>query len=270
MLPRPYRLTGVHRETLDTFTLELESVEGQPVPFAPGQFNMLYVFGVGEVPISMSGDPARPEPLVHTVRAVGTVTEPLVGAKEGTLVGVRGPFGNGWPMEGAQERDLVIAAGGIGLAPLRPAIYEVLANRDRYDRVILLYGARTPQDMIYRRELNRWRGRFDLEVEITVDTAANGWRGDVGVLTTLVPRLRFDAEHTVAFVCGPEIMIRFTTLELQKRGVALEDIYISMERNMKCALGTCGHCQFGPTFICRDGPVFRYDRVESLMRVREI
>jgi NAD(P)H-flavin reductase len=270
MLPRTCRVTGMHRETRDTFTLELESVEGPPVPFAPGQFNMLYVFGVGEVPISMSGDPARPESLAHTVRAVGAVTDVLVRAKEGDVVGVRGPFGNGWPMEGAQECDLVIAAGGIGLAPLRPVIYEVLANRDRYDRVILLYGARTPQEMIYRRELNRWRGRFDMEVEITVDSAPARWRGDVGVLTTLIPHARFDPEHTVAFTCGPEIMIHFTARELQKRGVALESIYVSMERNMKCAIGTCGHCQLGPEFICKDGPVFRYDRVEPLMRVREM
>jgi NAD(P)H-flavin reductase len=270
MLPRPYRVTGVRRETRDTFTLELEPVEGQPAPFAPGQFNMLYVFGVGEVPISISGDPARPEALIHTVRAVGTVTEPLVRAKAGTIVGVRGPFGNGWPMEGAQECDLVVVAGGIGLAPLRPAIYELLNHRDRYDRVILLYGARTPEEMIYKEELKRWRGRFDMEVEITVDNAANGWRGDVGVLTTLIPRLRFDPEHTVVFACGPEIMLHFTALALQNRGVSPENIYVSMERNMKCAIGTCGHCQFGPEFICKDGPVFRYDRVEPLMRAREV
>jgi len=270
MLPRPYRVVSMRRETRDTFTLALDPVADDRVPFAAGQFNMLYVFGVGEIPISISGDPSRDGVLLHTVRVVGTVTKVLGRVKQGDIVGVRGPFGRGWPIEEARGFDVVIAAGGIGLAPLRPALYELLADRDQYGRILLLYGARTPQDMIYKRELNQWRGRFDLEVEVTVDSAPNGWRGDVGVLTTLIPRARFDPAQTVVFVCGPEIMIRFTALELQNRGVPRRNIYVSLERNMKCGIGFCGRCQFGPTFICKDGPVFSYDRIEPILKIREI
>ncbi len=271
LLPRRYRVRRVRRETRETFTLELEpaSWEGGS-PFAPGQFSMLYVFGVGEVPISISGDPHRPETLIHTVRAVGPVTKALSRLKRGDTLGVRGPFGSHWPVEEARGHDVVLVAGGIGLAPLRPVLYDLLPNRERYGRIVLLYGARTPQELLYTRELEHWRGRFDLEVGVTVDSAPGGWRGNVGVVTTLIPRAPFDPLHTVAMVCGPEVMIRFTVLELQKRGVGPDRVFISLERNMQCAVGFCGHCQFGPTFLCKDGPVFRYDRVQSFMGIREV
>jgi NAD(P)H-flavin reductase len=270
MLPRPYHVLGLRRETRDTFTLGLEPVRGAGPPFAPGQFNMVYVFGVGEVPISISGDPGHPNPLVHTVRAVGAVTTAVCRLKRGDILGVRGPFGSQWPVEEAAGRDVVIAAGGIGLAPLRPALLTLLAHRERYGRIVLLYGARSPQELLYASQLLQWRGRFDLEVEVTVDTASREWMGNVGVVTTLVPRAHFDPEEVVALVCGPEVMMRFTLAGLQDRGVPPESIYISMERNMKCAVGFCGHCQYGPTFICKDGPVFRYDRIASLLKVREV
>jgi NAD(P)H-flavin reductase len=270
MVPRPHRVLRARRETHDTITLALQPVGSPSLPFAAGQFNMLYVFGVGEVPISISGDPSRPEVLAHTVRAVGTVTRALCRAKRHDLVGVRGPFGNGWPIEEAAGSDVVVAAGGIGLAPLRPALYELLTHRERYGRIVLLYGARTPQDLLFRRDLSAWRGRFDLDVEVTVDSAADGWRGNVGVLTTLIPHARFDPPNTVAFVCGPEIMMRFTARELEAREVEPENIFVSMERNMKCGIGLCGHCQRGPIFVCKDGPVLRYDQVAPLMAVREV
>ena len=272
MLPQLYRVRRKRREIHDTFTLELEPMNNSTVVphFAAGQFNMLYVFGVGEVPISISGDPARPEVLVHTVRRAGVVTTALCDLKRGDVVGLRGPFGSHWPVEEAEGNDVVIVAGGIGLAPLRPALYHLLANREKYGRIVLLYGARTPRDLLYRQELHRWRGRFDMDVEITVDSAANGWRGNVGVVTTLIPRATFDPLDTIALVCGPEVMMRFTVLELQKRGIPSEHIYISMERNMKCAIGFCGHCQFGPNFICKDGPVFRFDHVQPIFGKREI
>jgi len=271
MLPQLYRVRRKRREIHDTFTLELEPADGAGVlRFTAGQFNMLYAFGVGEVPISISGDPARPEVLVHTVRRAGVVTQALCALKRGDVVGVRGPFGHGWPLEEAAGSDVVIVAGGIGLAPLRPALYQLLAQREKYGRVVLLYGARTPRDLLYERELHAWRGRFDLDVEVTVDSAANGWRGHVGVVTRLIPPAPFDPLETVALVCGPEVMMRFTVLELQKRGVLPERIFISMERNMKCAIGFCGHCQFGPHFICKDGPVFRFDRVQPIFAKREV
>jgi NAD(P)H-flavin reductase len=170
----------------------------------------------------------------------------------------------------AEGNDVVIVAGGIGLAPLRPALYSLLARREKYGRVVLLYGARTPTDILYRRELEQWRARFDLEVYATVDRAMSGWRGNVGVVTALVPRAPFDALNTVAMVCGPEVMMRFTVLELQKRGVAADSIFLSLERNMKCAVGFCGHCQLGPVFVCKDGPVFRYDRVKDWLARWEV
>ncbi|GAF91061.1 unnamed protein product, partial [marine sediment metagenome] len=225
----------MRRETYDTFTLELEPANGAGgFSFAAGQFNMLYMFGVGEVPISISGDPTKPETLVHTVRAVGAVTQAICRLKRGGVLGVRGPFGNHWPVEEAAGSDVVIVAGGIGLAPLRPAIYYLLSNREKYGRLALVYGARTLQDLLYQVELEKWRGQFDLEVEVTVDTAATSYRGNVGVVTTLIPRVQFDPLHTVAMVCGPEVMMRFTLRELEARDVRPENTFISMERNMKC------------------------------------
>jgi len=271
MLPHPYRVRRVQRETYDTFTIELDQANGvSGLPFAPGQFNMIYLFGVGEVPISISGDPAQSKALVHTIRAVGTVTKPIVRLKRGDVLGVRGPLGSSWPVEEAKGSDVVIVAGGIGLAPLRPALYYLLSHRASYGRVALLYGARTPEDLLYTRELEEWRGRFDMEVGVTVDAASGNWRGNVGVVTTLIPWARFEPSDTVAMVCGPEVMMRFTVQALQERGVAAENTFISMERNMKCAVGFCGHCQFGPTFICKDGPVFRCDRMELFLWKREI
>lgn len=270
MVPRPYIVCGVQRETYDTFTLELESEHRAEFVFAAGQFNMLYVFGVGEVPISISGNPTQPNVLIHTTREVGAVTRAMRQLSAGDVLGVRGPFGSHWPVEEAAGADLVIVAGGIGLAPLRPALYHILARREQYGNVFLLYGTRTPADILYKKELKQWQAGFRLPVYITVDRAAGAWRGSVGVVTTLIPRAPFDPRNAVAMVCGPEVMMRFTARELEKRGVKPENIYVSMERNMKCAVGFCGHCQLGPTFICKDGPVFRWNRIEPLIAVREI
>lgn len=271
MAPRLYRIQRVRRETEDTFTLELAQAGGAvPTRFAPGQFNMLYAFGVGEVAISISGNPGTPETLVHTTRAVGVVTNAMSHLKPGQVLGVRGPYGTSWPIREAEGNDVVIVTGGIGLAPLRPLIYHVLEHRERYGKVVLLYGTRTPEDILYRREIEQWRGRFDLEVLITVDRATGHWRGQVGVVTKLISRAPFDPYNTTAFVCGPEIMMNYAVEGLQKRGVPSDHVFVSMERNMKCAIGLCGHCQFGPTFICKDGPVFQYDKVERLLAVREI
>jgi NAD(P)H-flavin reductase len=270
MMPEPYVLNRRKRETHDTFTLELV-VKGTRarMRFLAGQFNMLYVFGIGEVPISMSGDPARGG-LVHTIRAVGKVTEAITRLQRGHVVGVRGPFGSSWPVQEAAGRDVVLVAGGIGMAPLRPVVYTLLAGRKQYGRIALLYGARTPRDLLYRRELTKWRGRLDLDVEVTVDSAGEDWSGDVGVVTKLIRRATFEPTNTIVMICGPEVMMRFTVAEFRARGVGIENIFLSMERNMKCAVGYCGHCQFGPTFICRDGPVFPLDRVEPWLNIREL
>ncbi len=270
--PLFFRVVRRQRETHDTHTLWMEPPAGTPFAFYPGQFNMLYVFGVGEVPISISGPAHDPIPLIHTIRAVGAVTRALVNLKPGDIVGVRGPFGTSWPLEQAQGMDIVIVAGGIGLAPLRPALYHLLHHREKYNQVVLLYGARTPRDLLYRRELERWRGRFDMEVLVTVDRGPREWRGHVGVVTTLFDLAEpfFQPTNTVALVCGPEIMMRYTARELLQRGVPEERIFVSLERNMKCGQGFCGHCQFGPHFICKDGPVFPYPQVAHLMTLREV
>jgi anaerobic sulfite reductase subunit B len=268
MAPVPFRVTRRRRELRDTWTLELEPVAGDRLLPAPGQFTMLYAFGVGEVPISVSG--GTEGPLVHTVRAVGAVTQAICASRPGDVLGVRGPFGNAWPVEAAAGSDVVIVAGGIGLAPLRPAVYHVLQRRSEYGEVALLYGCRTPADLLFQNELQRLRGRFDLQVRVTVDTAEGGWQGKVGVVPKLVADARFDPASTVALVCGPEIMMHYAARALLERGVPPDRIYLSMERNMRCGLGHCGHCQLGPTLICRDGPVYRYDELEHLMAVREL
>ena len=271
LLPRPFRVTRARRELADVWTLELKASGGEdPVRFRPGQFTMVYVFGIGEVPLSISGDPAKPDVLVHTVRAVGTVTRAVCAARKDDVLGVRGPYGEGWPVEAALGRDVVIMAGGLGLAPLRPLVHAVMSRRGAFGRVVLLIGARTPESLLFSRELAHWRVRFDLEVRATVDAGGPAWNGDVGVITTLLPRATFSPATTTAFVCGPEVMMRFAAADLVHRGVSPHRIFLSMERNMKCAVGVCGHCQFGPAFVCKDGPVFAYSRIEASLRIREV
>ena len=271
MLPNPYKVQRARWDTDDTFSLELAPSSGSDIPtFAPGQFNMLYVYGVGEIPISISGDPYRTDLLVHTTRAVGTVSRAMSKLKAGDMLGVRGPYGAAWPVEKAHGKDVVIVAGGIGLAPLRPAMYRIMARREHFGRVVLLYGARTPDDVLYGKQLQQWRAHFDLDVFVTVDRATDGWRGSVGLVTSLIGRAPFDPLNTVALVCGPEVMMRFTTMGLEKRGVSDQNIYVSLERDMKCAIGLCGHCQFGATFVCKDGPVFPYSQVKYLLTKWEV
>lgn len=270
MAPRIARVRRRRRDGPQVWTLDIEAEETDGAAFTPGQFNMLTVFGVGEVPISLSGDPAEAGRLVHTIRAVGPVSAALAHLGPGEPVGLRGPFGAGWPMEDAAGRDVVVVAGGLGLAPLRPALYRLLIERSRYGQIVLLYGTRSPDEILFQQELETWRRRLDIEIEVTVDHAIGDWRGHVGVVTTLIPRAAFDPLHAIALVCGPEIMMRFAITALRDGGLADEAIYLSMERNMKCAIGFCGHCQFGTVFVCRDGPVFRYDRVRDLLAVKEI
>src|SRR5690242_337987 len=265
MVPSACVLKQVTKETPDTFTLTVARENGSTDnAFAPGQFSMLWVFGVGELPISISGDPTQHDRLVYTVRSVGKATNAFVSGEVGDHVGVRGPFGTGWPVEAARGRDVILVAGGIGLAPLRPVIYEILHNRKDYGRLVLLYGVRSPRDLLYRKELAAWARHHDTQILVTVDYGGLNWHGHVGVVTTLFKYARLHPARWVAMVCGPEIMMRFVTRELETRGLARSDIYLSMERNMKCAVGFCGHCQYGPHFIGKDGPVFPYDQMRPL------
>lgn len=270
-LPEPVRIASLRDETASTFTITIDgSARPGGYPFAPGQFNMLYVFGAGEVPISVSGDPARPEELVHTIREVGAVTRAIRRLGVGGALGLRGPYGSAWPMEQMRGRDVLVVAGGLGLAPLRPAIYHLLRERAAYGRVAVICGARSTSELLFVPELDAWSRRGDVEVLITVDRADRSWTGNVGVVTALLRRATFDPANTTALVCGPEAMMRFTARELERLGVAPPEIAVSVERNMKCAVAQCGHCQLGPIFACREGPVVRFDRAAPLILTREL
>jgi NAD(P)H-flavin reductase len=253
----------VASETPDTLTFTFDLSDGRgPAYFHPGQFNMLYVYGVGEVPISIASSPGEPH-IMHTIRSVGTVTALISKLKAGDVMGLRGPFGTTWPLEGARGKELIIVAGGLGLAPLRPVIIDALSDPRRFKGVKILYGARTPKDLLYTYEYEGWSRRERGEFLVTVDRAEEGWNGTVGVVTTLFKQVDVLAEEAVAFVCGPEIMMKFTIQELLRRRVQQDNIVVSLERHMSCGVGTCGHCQMGPVFICKDGPVFPYSRVKQ-------
>lgn len=268
-LPHPYRVVATRHETHDTTTLQLAPAGRAHVePFGPGQFAMLYAFGKGEVPVSLSADASGT--LVHTVRAVGAVTAALCKAQPGEVIGVRGPFGTAWPLHEAEDADVVVLAGGLGLAPLRPVVHHLLAHRERYGRVSVLYGGRAPDELLYMDELRQWERRSDVHVAVTVDRPDAGWRGRVGVAGRLLDDAPFDPSSTVALVCGPEVMMRFTAADLADRGVGEDAIWLSLERSMKCGAGHCGHCQLGPYLICRDGPVLPQGAVRDLMQVAEL
>jgi NAD(P)H-flavin reductase len=268
VLPARYQVVQRQEETRDTVTLWLRPVD-QPIPeYRPGQFTMLYAPGIGEVPISISG--TGPDfGLVQTVRAVGAVTRALCSCPPGKMVGVRGPYGTDWDVASAAGDDLLIVAGGIGLAPLRGALLSALGHRERYRRVVVLAGARSPEELVFARELAGWR-RDGADVAVTVDQAAAGWTGDVGVVTQLIGRADIDSTRTTALICGPEVMMRLTARELRALGVPAARIRVSLERNMRCGVAECGHCQLGPLLLCRDGPVISYEVAMPLLAIREL
>jgi NAD(P)H-flavin reductase len=270
MLPSPFVVVDRARETADTVSLRVESTENPSNEFKPGQFSMLYAIGVGEVPISISGDPESAVSLEYTIRSVGGVTNALCDLAPGDALGVRGPYGKGWPIGEAADRDLLIIAGGIGLAPLRPVILHALAHRDRYRSLSLLYGARTPNDLLFTGLLDDWRRRSDIDVEVTVDRGDAGWAGDVGVVTQLVTRATFEPGRTTVLLCGPEVMMRAAARRMRADGIDRADIFVSLERNMQCGIGLCGHCQLGSAFVCYDGPIFSYDRAGRWLEVGEL
>ncbi|MEL3944339.1 MULTISPECIES: FAD/NAD(P)-binding protein [Streptomyces] len=265
-LPVPYRVIAHWPETPDTITLRLDPVAESLPDFVPGQFAMVHCFGRGEIPVSVSSVPTTGG-LAHTVRAVGAVSEGLCAARVGDVLGLRGPYGTGWELERALGQDVLVVAGGIGLAPLRPLIRDAVAEPSRHGRVNVLIGARTPDDLLSKWETPRWPTAY---TGVTVDRPADGWRGEVGLVTELMGQASFDPPSSWAFVCGPEPMIRATSCDLVRRGVAAEHIRVSLERNMRCATATCGHCQLGPVLLCRDGPVVSWDRAESWLSVREL
>jgi anaerobic sulfite reductase subunit B len=276
--PGPFTPTVFHvsdraQEAPDVVTLALKNDGGAPFSFQPGQFNMLTAFGVGEVPISVSSSPGA-GPLLHTVREVGPVTRALCQASVGTRVGVRGPFGTDWGLASFAQADAIIVGGGIGLAPLRGAIEQLIETTGLPSgprRVVVLAGARRPDQLIFKEDLAAW-ATAGAEVAITVDVAEEGWMGHVGVVTELVPQMTFDPRRVMALVCGPEVMMRFTVQALIERGVLPTSIRlrVSLERNMQCGTGLCGHCQLGPYILCRGGPVVTYPEASRLLHEAEL
>ena len=263
----PMSVINVEKETRGTFTLELDPGE-TGFSFLPGQFNMLYVFGNGEIPISISGDPDRPDILVHTVRAVGKVSKALCRLRPGEVLGVRGPYGSSWPLDACRGRDILFVTGGLGLAPLRPAVHHVCTHHRDYGKTTLLYGARSPERLLFTQDLDTWSRT--MRVELAVGRAGPDWKGHVGIITDFIARLDSDPAQTKALICSSESMMRSMVSELNLLGIPDREILLTLERNMKCGLGLCGHCQLGPTFVCKNGAVYRYDQVKELLAKREL
>ena len=265
MLPVPYRVVGATPESPGVTTLLFEpALDEECLRFAPAQFGMVGVPGFGEVPISFSSDPDADDHVGMTIRQVGAATRALTGVDLGSTVGMRGPFGLPWPVEEAHDRDLLVVAGGLGLAPLRSLVVTAARDRERFARVSLAYGARSPDDILYRADLDGW-SRADLEVAITVDRADPTWTGHTGLVTELFDAVVDRPSATVAMMCGPDQMMLASGIALIGLGVSPSRIWVTLERNMECGIGLCGHCQLGPVFVCRDGPVFRFDRISALL-----
>jgi NAD(P)H-flavin reductase len=269
-VPSVFRIRQVKDEIENTrcLTLDIQRTS-RSVGFLPGQFAMLYAFGIGEAAISFSGDPGHEDDIEFTIRGSGATTKALISLEPGEALGFRGPFGNHWPVDQLIEKDVVLIAGGLGLAPLRPVILKALSDQRCRNRIILIYGARSPDLILYKEELAQWVQR-GLELHVTVDYIDETWDGDVGVVTALIPYADINVNNSVVFICGPEVMMRFCASALMDIGISVKRIWLSLERNMKCAIGHCGHCQFGSYFICKNGPIFRFDEIQSNLLIKEL
>lgn len=268
LLPGQAVIRKTRHQTYDTITFTLSFVDGRQAEYRyrPGQYNMVSLFGVGESAISISSEPSRRDSFDHTVRIVGNVTKALRRLEPGDVVGIRGPYGRGWPMDEAAGKDVLVVAGGMGLAPLRPAIAEILEHRERFGKLEILYGARTPEDLLFTDEYESWRSDPNCHLLTTVDMVPEGerWDGHVGVVTTLYKEMRTKPRNAVVLMCGPHVMMRFGIIGLVRSGFSPDQIYVSLERRMKCGVGICGHCQVGPLHVCKDGPVFSYSSLQKL------
>ena len=265
-LPKLAEITKRTEESPTIFTLQTRFIDPRepPVSFYPGQFNMLYLYGVGEVAISIASDPAEKKYLSHTIRAVGRVTKALQQLPKGSQIGLRGPYGKGWPLEEAKGKDIIIVTGGLGCAPTVSAIKYILARRDDYGSLTILQGVKHSDDLIFKRQYALWEQAPNTHVHIAADCAGPKWSWCIGYVTDLIQSLAVLPESSIAMMCGPEMMMHAAINALTKKGVSEGNIYLSMERNMACGVGHCGHCQYGGLFICKDGPVFAYPQIKAL------
>lgn len=270
LLPEPAEIVEKrsYGPSIHAYRLRLIASDARPrFDFVPGQFNMVYVPGVGEVAISISSDPDD-ETLEHTIRIVGRTTRVIDGLGPGDVLGLRGPYGTGWPLQEARWKDVVVVTGGVGCAPVTGAIDYMFRRRANYGRLTIVHGVKKPSDLIHRERFESWRRQADARVLLTTDQPDRAWRDRSGVVTELFDEIEFDPSRTVLLMCGPEIMMQYAIQNLRRRGLSSERIFVSLERNMKCAVGLCGHCQLGPEFVCKDGPIFRLSRVERLLFMR--
>lgn len=255
--------------TIFTLQLRLRDAAAQAAyRFAPGQFNMLYLPGVGEVPISVMSDPQERDGIGHTIRALGRVTRGLAALRPGDSLGLRGPYGRGWPLREMEGRDIVLVTGGLGCAPAVSVIHYLLRRRERYGKLVVIQGVKHAEDLIWREQYDRWATLPDTQVLLAASQGGALWPWHVGRATELLEQARFDPGRAAALMCGPEGMMRAAAEKLLARGLPESRLHLSMERNMQCAVGRCGHCQFGGAFVCRDGPVFDWGQVKSLLEHR--
>ncbi|MDI6726951.1 MAG: FAD/NAD(P)-binding protein [Smithellaceae bacterium] len=263
-LPQMAEIVRTERLTAMEKLFEIRLKNGRDLGHVPGQFVEVSLFGIGEAPISVSSSPTRKGSFELAVRAVGNLTKALHALDKGATIGIRGPFGQGFPIDDLKGKDILFVAGGIGLVPLRSLINYVLDNRKDFNRVIILFGARSPAEQLFLPELARWRASSELSYLETVDRAEGDWQGNVGVITTLFPKISVDPARTVAVIVGPPVMYRFAILEAQVKGIPYDQIIVSLERRMKCGVGKCGHCQIDDLYVCQDGPVFTYARIKDI------
>lgn len=266
-LPQPATVVERIDEASGVFTLRLKLAD-QNFSYQPGQFNMLYLFGVGEVPISIVSDSENDQLVDHTIRAVGRVTNGMAKLKAGDTIGIRGPYGRGWPMQEAQGKDVIVLTGGLGCAPVVSVIRYIMNRRDLYQRLVIMQGVKHSQDLIWRKQYELWEQQGQTQVLLAANNTEHNWPWHKGYVTNLIDEAKFDSSNCVVMMCGPEIMMHTAITPLTTKGIAEDQIYMSMERNMQCALGHCGHCQFGNHFVCKNGPVFCYPEVKSFMNIK--
>jgi len=270
-LPEEAAVVERLQESSTIFTLRLRLTDAQrheAFDFRPGQFNMVYLYGAGEVAISIVSDPEEGGTLDHTVRTLGRVTQGLAKLRVGERLGIRGPYGRGWPLELAEGRDVLLVTGGLGCAPLVSVINYIVKRRERYRRLCIVQGVKHAEDLIWRERYDRWAKLPQTRVLLAADVPSKAWRWHVGLVTDLLQEVDVDPLHSVTMMCGPEPMMSAAAKTLGARGFPEDTLYLSMERNMHCAVRQCGHCQFGGSFVCRDGPVFAYPQVKELLHVR--